>query len=65
MTPEQKRIVIADDHPIVREGLTRIIERSGKYAIVGQAGDGKEAFSLITTLRPDVAVLDEIGRAHV
>jgi DNA-binding NarL/FixJ family response regulator len=52
------RIVIADDHPIFREGLVRTIERDRTFSVIGQAGDGAEAFKLIADLRPDLAVLD-------
>jgi DNA-binding NarL/FixJ family response regulator len=52
------RIVIADDHPIFREGLAKTIERDKAFTVIGQAGDGAEALKLITELRPDLAVLD-------
>ncbi len=52
------RIVIADDHPIFREGLVKTIERDTAFSMVGQAGDGREALRLITEFRPDIAVLD-------
>jgi len=52
------RIVIADDHPIFREGLVRTIERDRTFSIIGQAGDGAEALKLIADFRPDLAVLD-------
>jgi DNA-binding NarL/FixJ family response regulator len=52
------RIIIADDHPIVREGLVRTIDREKAYSIVGQAGDGAEALRLIEEHHPDVALLD-------
>jgi DNA-binding NarL/FixJ family response regulator len=55
---EQLRIVIADDHPIVREGLARTIGRRSEFTIVGEAGDGAEALRLIDELRPDIALLD-------
>jgi len=52
------RVVIADDHPIFREGLVKAIERDTSYCVVGQAADGGEALNLIGELRPDLAVLD-------
>lgn len=55
---EPTRIIIADDHPIFREGLVRAIERDKTFTIIGQAGDGGEALNLIRELHPDLAVLD-------
>ncbi|HMX30214.1 MAG TPA: response regulator transcription factor [Blastocatellia bacterium] len=52
------RIVIADDHPIYREGLRRVIERDATLRVVAEAGDGEEAVTQIEACRPDVAVLD-------
>jgi DNA-binding NarL/FixJ family response regulator len=52
------RIVIADDHPIVRSGLRQAIERDRHFEIVGEAGDGVEALAQITALRPAIVVLD-------
>jgi DNA-binding NarL/FixJ family response regulator len=52
------RVIIADDHPIFREGLVRAIERDRLFSIVGQVGDGAEALELIRKLHPDLAVLD-------
>src|SRR5262245_37339320 len=51
-------IVIADDHPIVRNGLREAIERDERFKIVAEAGDGVEALARITALRPAIAVLD-------
>ena len=53
-----KNILVADDHPIFREGLVRIIERDSAFKIVAQTGDGKEALDLARELHPDIAVLD-------
>ncbi len=52
------RVLIADDHPIFREGLARTIERDPMFSVIGQAGDGAEALRLITGMCPDMAVLD-------
>lgn len=52
------RIVIADDHPIYREGLRRVIERDTALHVLAEAGDGEEALAQIEACRPDVAVLD-------
>ncbi len=55
---EQIRIVMADDHPIVRQGLRQMIETDKNLSIVAEAGDGQTALDLIETHQPDVAVLD-------
>jgi len=55
---EVTRIILADDHPIFREGLVKAIERDNSLLVIGQAGDGVEAMKLIKELRPDLAVLD-------
>ena len=52
------KILIADDHPIFRQGLLKIIEADPAFEIVAEAGDGAEALALIKKFRPDVAVLD-------
>ncbi len=52
------RIVIADDHPIVRRGLRESIEEAEGLIVLGEAGDGKSALELIRKQKPDVAVLD-------
>jgi DNA-binding NarL/FixJ family response regulator len=51
-------IFIADDHPIFREGLKKIIERDTQLQVVGEAEDGEVAIAQLAELRPDVAVLD-------
>ncbi len=52
------RIILADDHPIVRQGLRQIIEADDALAIVAEANDGKVALAAIQTHAPDVVVLD-------
>jgi two-component system, NarL family, nitrate/nitrite response regulator NarL len=52
------RVVIADDHPIFRDGLRRLLEADGRFAVVGEASDGREAVAQAAALRPDVLLLD-------
>jgi two-component system, NarL family, response regulator LiaR len=52
------RVVIADDHAVVREGTRILLEREEDIEVVGEAADGEEAIKLIEELKPDVAMLD-------
>ena len=52
------RVVLADDHAVVREGLTALINRQRDMEVVGEAGDGRTAVELTTRLKPDVVVMD-------
>jgi DNA-binding NarL/FixJ family response regulator len=52
------RLVLADDHPIVRQGLRTLLEADRGCLVVGEAADGLSALSLIADLQPDVAILD-------
>jgi two-component system response regulator NreC len=52
------RLVLADDHPLVREGLRALLEADPDFSVVGQADDGVEVPSLVEQLCPDVVVLD-------
>ena len=51
-------LVIADDHPIVRQGLRLAIERDARYRILAEAGDGETAVELVEKLRPAAVILD-------
>jgi two-component system, NarL family, response regulator len=55
---EQIRVVLADDHPVVRQGLAAILESQKVIKIVGEATNGEEACELYDQLFPDVLVLD-------
>lgn len=52
------RVVIADDHPVFRQGLRQIVELEPELRILGEAGEGVAALRMIEQLEPDVAVLD-------
>jgi two-component system, NarL family, response regulator len=59
-TPETKviRVLIADDHPVVREGLATILKSEKDIKVVAEAADGKETCELYNKLAPDVLLLD-------
>jgi two-component system, NarL family, response regulator NreC len=52
------RILLADDHQLMRSGLRLLIEQQSDLSVVGEAADGREAVALAKSLRPDVAVMD-------
>ncbi len=52
------RVVIADDHALIREGLTKVLELEGDIEIVGEAADGQGAIKLARRYRPDVILMD-------
>ena len=52
------RIVIADDHPIVRDGLKKLLMLEDDFEVVGEAGDGREVLDRVQELDPDVLLLD-------
>lgn len=55
---EPIRLLIADDHPIVRHGICMCLARQEKIQVVGEAGDGREALTRTRELRPDVVLMD-------
>jgi DNA-binding NarL/FixJ family response regulator len=57
-TARSIRVLLADDHAMIREGLAQLLEDSENILVVGQAGNGEEAVSLAKKMKPDVAVLD-------
>ena len=52
------KIVIIDDHKMIREGLQQLLELDGEINVIGQAGDGYDGLSLIESTNPDVILLD-------
>jgi two-component system, NarL family, nitrate/nitrite response regulator NarL len=52
------RVLIAEEHPLYREGVVRAIKERPELELVGEARDGREALAMIKELQPDVAVLD-------
>jgi DNA-binding NarL/FixJ family response regulator len=52
------RILLVDDHPIVRQGLRNLLEGRAGWEVVGEASDGIEALDKVESLQPDVVVLD-------
>lgn len=52
------RVLLADDHALVRAGLRALLERLPRVEVVGEAGHGREALQQIASLRPDVALMD-------
>ena len=52
------KVLLADDHSIVRAGLRRIVEESGDMEVIAEAADGREAIRLVRETAPDVAVID-------
>ncbi len=55
---DEIRLVVADDHPIVRKGLCQVIQEQPDLKVVGEAGDGATALALIQSLKPRVAIVD-------
>ena len=56
--PETIRILVVDDHAVVREGLRAFLDLQDGFEVVGEAGDGDEAVSAAERLRPDVVLMD-------
>jgi DNA-binding NarL/FixJ family response regulator len=52
------RIVLADDHTILRKGLRLLLERERDFEVVGEASNGREALDIVEQRRPDIAIMD-------
>ena len=58
MTDEPIRVLIVDDHAVIRDGITAMLEPHDDIQVVGEAADGESAVRLAATLRPDVVIMD-------
>jgi DNA-binding NarL/FixJ family response regulator len=58
MMPETTKVLIADDHQVIREGIRHILGKRPQYELVGEASNGREAVDLVDSLRPDIVVMD-------
>jgi DNA-binding NarL/FixJ family response regulator len=52
------RVIIVDDHPLIRQGLQALLKRETDIEVVAEAADGQEAMGLVEKLKPDIVVLD-------
>jgi chemotaxis response regulator CheB len=55
---EKTRIMLADDHPLLRQALRDVLEKQPDFEVIAEAGDGEEAVKLATELLPDVVIMD-------
>jgi DNA-binding NarL/FixJ family response regulator len=58
MTTRLIRVVVVDDQSLVREGIGRLLELSGRVEVAGEAADGEEAIEVVRRVRPDILLLD-------
>jgi len=58
MTEQRKKVMIVDDHPLIRQGVARLVQQEQDLAICGEAEDTAEAIEAIAATRPDIVVLD-------
>jgi DNA-binding NarL/FixJ family response regulator len=54
----KRKVFIVDDHPIIRDGLTALINHESDFCVCGQAGQARQALKAISELKPDVAIVD-------
>ena len=57
-TGSQIRVMIADGHPVVRDGVRQALERAGDLEVVGEAGDGEAAVELAANTQPDIVIIE-------
>jgi NarL family two-component system response regulator LiaR len=52
------KVLIAEDHPITRQGIRKLLDDESKFTVIGEAGDGEEAVQMVEELKPDVVIMD-------
>ena len=55
---KKSTVLIVDDHPLFRDGLKAMLERDRRFAVAGEAGNGKEGLEMAAALQPDIAIVD-------
>ncbi|MGF1637866.1 MAG: response regulator [Cyclobacteriaceae bacterium] len=55
---EQIKVVLADDHVVVRNGIKMLLENEGEIKVIGEASNGEEALTVVSKLQPDVLIID-------
>jgi DNA-binding NarL/FixJ family response regulator len=58
MDMDPVKVLLADDHRMLREGLRAMLDQSGQVQVVGEAQDGNQAVAMTEQLQPDVVVMD-------
>lgn len=58
MTKENIKVVLADDHVVVRTGIKTLLEHEGSIQVIGEASDGQEALEVVQNLQPDLLIID-------
>jgi two-component system, NarL family, response regulator NreC len=57
-TPMATRVLLADDHPLIRSGIRALLERDGRFQVIAEAEDGNEAIELASHHKPDLILMD-------
>ncbi|MHC4551163.1 MAG: response regulator [Planctomycetota bacterium] len=52
------RILLVDDHEIMREGMSALLRKNGNFEVVGQAADGRKALTMVEEMQPDIVIMD-------
>lgn len=57
-SPKRIRVVLADDHPLLRQGIRHVLEQTEDIEVVGETGNGEQALELVKSLKPDILICD-------